>query len=215
MDITVEDVERMASCLSGARGAGSTNAVSLCNWLLRFGASSEELREEMAQWASWLSNSSPPWAAYWTTMVCRLVALDKSPGTRLVGIREIYWHLWAKLVLQKAGDQAKMACCNLQLCAGLEAGIEGTVHAVWHRWEKQLAVAREAVQGQEMKQGAGKEQEAGGYDDELPALFERMEDNKEEENNEEDNKTEVESADRAMRPDGEESKNQDTSPLIT
>jgi hypothetical protein len=136
LDITVEDVERIASRLSGAGGAGGTDAVNLRNWLLRFGASSEELREEMAQWASWLSNSSPPWAAYRATMACRLVALDKCPGTRPVGIGEIYRRLWAKLVLRKAGDQAKTVCGNLQLCAGLEAGIEGAVHAVRRRREE-------------------------------------------------------------------------------
>ena len=36
----------------------------------------------------------------------------------------------AKLVMRAAGDQAKMACVNLQLCAGLEAGIDGATHTV-------------------------------------------------------------------------------------
>ena len=35
-----------------------------------------------------------------------------------------------KIVMMTAGDQAKTACGNLQLCAGLEAGIEGAIHAV-------------------------------------------------------------------------------------
>ena len=30
----------------------------------------------------------------------------------------------AKLVMREAGDQAKTACGNLQLCAGLDAGID-------------------------------------------------------------------------------------------
>ena len=39
---------------------------------------------------------------------------------------------WAldKLVMRAAGDRAKMACGNFQLCAGLEDGIEGATHAV-------------------------------------------------------------------------------------
>eukprot|EP00957_Ditylum_brightwellii_P141607 10788013-Ditylum_brightwellii.AAC.1 len=72
-------------------------------------------------------------------MACRLVALDKCPSTRPVGIGKIFRCLWAKLVLWKAGDQAKTACGNLQLCAGLEAGIEGAVHAVRRRQEGRLA----------------------------------------------------------------------------
>ena len=39
---------------------------------------------------------------------------------------------WAltKLIMRAAGGQAKKACGNLQLCAGLEAGIQGATHAV-------------------------------------------------------------------------------------
>ena len=36
----------------------------------------------------------------------------------------------AKFVMRAAGDQAKTACVNLQLCAGLEAGIEVATHVV-------------------------------------------------------------------------------------
>ena len=42
------------------------------------------------------------------------------------------WDL-AKLVMSSAWDQVKTACGNLQLCAGLEAVIEGATHAVGKR----------------------------------------------------------------------------------
>ena len=32
--------------------------------------------------------------------------------------------------MRAAGDQAKMACGNLQMCAGLKAGIDGSTHAM-------------------------------------------------------------------------------------
>ena len=66
-------------------------------------------------------------------MACRLVALDKMPGVRHVGIGEMLLRALAKLVMREAGDQAKTACGNLQLCAGLQAGIEGSTHAVGQR----------------------------------------------------------------------------------
>ena len=56
-------------------------------------------------------------------MVCYLVALDKRSGVRLAGIGETLYRALAKLVIMLAGDQAKTACGNLQLCAGLEASI--------------------------------------------------------------------------------------------
>ena len=128
--ITQDDVEAISSRLSGAAGPGGTDAVDLANWLLRFGRESEALREEMAAWTNWLANTAPPWAAYRAMMANRLVALDKQPGTRPVGIGEVYRRLWAKCLLKAIGSQATAACGNFNLCAGLQAGIEGAVHAV-------------------------------------------------------------------------------------
>ena len=36
----------------------------------------------------------------------------------------------AKCTVKVVGDDAKVACGNVNLCAGLEAGIEGALHAV-------------------------------------------------------------------------------------
>ena len=80
-----------------------------------------------------MANSLPPWAAYRAIMACRLVVLDKRPGVRLVGIGETLHRALAKLVMRSSGDQAKAAFGNLQLCAGLEAGIEGETHAIYQR----------------------------------------------------------------------------------
>ena len=66
-------------------------------------------------------------------MACHLLALDKQPGVRPVGIGEtLHWDL-AKLIMRAARDQAKTACGNLQLCAGLDAGTEAATHAVGKR----------------------------------------------------------------------------------
>ena len=46
-----------------------------------------------------------------------------------VGIGEILQRAMVKLVLLAVGYQAKTACGNIQLCAGLEAGIEVVNHA--------------------------------------------------------------------------------------
>jgi hypothetical protein len=130
LDITAETVEKVASHLSGAAGPSGRDVVDLSNWLLHHGAESQLLRNELAAIARWLANDHPPWASYRALMACRLVALDKEPGTRPVGIGEIYRRLFAKCVLEACGSQATTACGNLNICAGLTAGIEGAVHAV-------------------------------------------------------------------------------------
>jgi hypothetical protein len=136
VEITADVVEAVASSLSGAAGPGGTDSVTLANWLLRYGEASERLRIAMANLGSWLANGHPPWAAYRALRACRLVALDKEPGTRPVGIGEMYSRLLAKCILQQVGLEATVACGSLNLCAGLKAGIEGAVHAIQSLWDE-------------------------------------------------------------------------------
>ena len=103
------------------------------NWLLCFRCASEELTVIVARMADWMANSSPTWADYSALMACCLVDLDKRPGVRPVRIGETLLRALAELVMRAAGDQAKTVCGNLQLCAGLEASIEGATHAAGKR----------------------------------------------------------------------------------
>ena len=64
-----------------------------------------------------------------------------------MGIGETLRQALAKLVMRESGDQAKTACGNLQLCAVLEARIEGATHAVGQRIlerERQIRRTEEA-----------------------------------------------------------------------
>ena len=72
-------------------------------------------------------------------MACRLIALDKRPWVRPVGIGEMLRRAIAKLVIRTAGDQAKAVCGSLQLCAGLLTGVEGVTHAVAQRQQERHA----------------------------------------------------------------------------
>ena len=56
--------------------------------------------------------------------------------------------------MSAAGDQAKTACGNIQLCAGLKAGIEGEAHAVGQRRIKRVRV------------GLSEDKEVGAFDEE-------------------------------------------------
>ena len=49
LDFMEDDVTWVASKLSGAAGALGAEAIELCNWLLCFGCSSEELRVVVAR----------------------------------------------------------------------------------------------------------------------------------------------------------------------
>ena len=74
-----------------------------------------------------MANDFSPWAATHALLANRLMALEKCPGIRPIGIGDIWGWLLANCVLKVAGANTKDACGNVQLCAGLEAGIEGAV----------------------------------------------------------------------------------------
>ena len=91
-----------------------------------------------------MANSFPPWSIHRALMACCLVALDKSPGVRPVGIGGALLQTLAKLVMRAAWDQAKTACGNIQLFAGLEASVEGSKHSICQqRLEKARSRQRE------------------------------------------------------------------------
>ena len=137
LDLNEKTVETVARRLGGGAGLGGVNSTFLKQVLLRHGNASRRLRKTMANFAEWMANSYPPWAAYRALRMGRLIALDKSPGIRPVGIGEIWSRLIAKIVLVEAGPEAKNACGVDQLCAGLEAGIEGGIHAA-NQWWKEI-----------------------------------------------------------------------------
>ena len=83
----------------------------------------------------WLANGYPPWAVYQAITSCRLVALDKCPCVRLIGIGDIMRRLVCKILLIVAGKEATRACGTYQLCSGLEAGIEGGIYHARSMWD--------------------------------------------------------------------------------
>ena len=129
IDITEDTVEQISGQLTGAAGLGGINAAGLQQWLLRFGVASHCLRRAVALLTYWIANNFLPWAATRALLDNWLMALDKCPGICPIGIGEIWRRILAKCVLKVDGANAKDACGNTQMCANLEAGIEGAVHA--------------------------------------------------------------------------------------
>ena len=92
-------------------------------------------------------------------MSCHIVALDKRPRVRPVSIGETLCRALAKLVMRAVGEQAKTACGNLRLCAGLKAGIEGATHAVVQRRVEQVLDQRGETDCEAEEEGEEPEEE--------------------------------------------------------
>ena len=90
----------------------------------------------------WLT-PPPPWAAYCTLMAYRLVQINKRPGVCTMGVGETLHHYLSKIFIREAGYQTNMTCENLQLCTGLEAGIEGSTYDVGQRRRERNKRGRE------------------------------------------------------------------------
>jgi hypothetical protein len=136
VNITEDAVEKTARKLSGGSGLGGVDSYTLKHWLLGFGRVSRALRNTVADFVSWLANDIPPWAAMRALRADRLIALEKNPGVRPVGIGETWSRLFSKTVLLLTLDEPKAACGADQLCSGLKAGIEGAIHASQVVWDQ-------------------------------------------------------------------------------
>ena len=62
-------------------------------------------------------------------LACRLIALDKNPGVRPIGVGETARRIIAKAILFVTRGDIQDAAGSLQLCAGQIAGAEAAVHA--------------------------------------------------------------------------------------
>jgi uncharacterized protein YsxB (DUF464 family) len=130
LDITSEHVENIAKKMSGSAGLSGFDSLALKNVLLMQGQASQRLRVVIAQFSQWLSNGSPPFAAFGAALANRLIAMDKFPGVCPNGIGDVWRRLVAKCVLTGAGHSATTTCGSDQLCAGLRAGTDGAIHGV-------------------------------------------------------------------------------------
>ena len=97
--------------------------VSFQHWLLRFGAASGDLGLIVGNFMEWLGNGKTPWDAYSTLMSRRIIALDKKPGIRPIGVGETWCRMMAKCLLRVTGQEAKAAYRTAQLSVRVEAGI--------------------------------------------------------------------------------------------
>ena len=98
--------------------------------MLRYGAHSDRLRDSVAALVRRLSNNIVPWEDIRALMACRLVALDKCPGVRPIGIGETLRRIMGRAVCLTTRYDLSEACGITQLCGGVRCGIEAAIHAV-------------------------------------------------------------------------------------
>ena len=116
--------------MQGGAGPGGCDASHWRDVLLRFGSSSARLHDTIAAVCHRLCNTITPWEDISALVACRLIALNKCPGVRPIGIGETLRRIIGKTICLATRIDATMVCGSDQLCAGLSSGIEGAIHAM-------------------------------------------------------------------------------------
>ena len=72
-------------------------------YLLRHGVSSARLRDAVGMLAHHLANGIVDWEGIRALMASRLIALDKCPGVRPIGVGEALWRILCKVIAWPLG----------------------------------------------------------------------------------------------------------------
>ena len=135
VNVTSGHIERVARALHGGAGPGGTNSSHWQCFLLRYGTQSAKLRGAVAELVMVMANGVVDWSMIQALLSCRLIALDKNPGVRPIGVGEVLRRLMGKVMVLCTGADVQDACGADQLCSGLRGGIEGAIHAVRDMFE--------------------------------------------------------------------------------
>ena len=114
-------------------GAGGPSRLDAYNWrrlCTSFGKASNDLCHSLAQMARRICSTHVHPDGLKPFLACRLIALDKNPGVRPIGICEVPRRIIAKAALNVIRCDVMEAVGSLQLCGGQIAGTEAAVHAV-------------------------------------------------------------------------------------
>ena len=113
----------------GAAGPSGLDAVAWRRMCTSFQRNSDDLCEALASVARRLCTRFVDPSGLTAFVACRLIALDKCPGVRPIGVGETARRVIAKAVLSVIRNDIQEAAGSLQLCAGQLSGCEAAVHS--------------------------------------------------------------------------------------
>ena len=130
-----ELIQKVALRTEGSAGPSGLDASAWRRLCTSFAHNSSNLCEALACTAKRICCSFVDLVCISSFAACRLIALDKHPGIRPIGIGEISRRIVGKAILLITRDDVQEATGALQLCAGQEAGCEAAIHVMHELFE--------------------------------------------------------------------------------
>ena len=130
VNITGQRIRQIVLRCMGLAGQSGLDASAWQRLCTSFGRCSADLCSSIAALARRLCTDHVDPAGLSSSVACRLIALDKNPGVRPMGVGEVLRRIVGKAIMTVVKDDVQRAAGANQLCAGQEAGCEAAVHAV-------------------------------------------------------------------------------------
>ena len=134
------DEDEILKAAKSTNGSGGPSLMDAKQWRRmlcsnHFKVEGKELREELAKFARKISTEVLDPKTLETYTACRLLALDKSPGSeelqvRPIGVGEVMRRIVGKTIAWCLGDDIQKAAGPLQVSSGLKGGSEAAIHSM-------------------------------------------------------------------------------------
>ena len=118
----------MALQMDGAAGPSGLDSNSWKQILTSFKSHSTNLCHTLPTLAKCLCTSLVDPSSLSSFVACHLIALDKDPGVRPVGIGETVHRIICKAIVKTIRDDIQSAAGPLQVCAGHISGCEAATY---------------------------------------------------------------------------------------
>ena len=128
--LTPKLVLRIALQCKGSAGPSGLNSDAWRRLCSSFQGASSNMCADLTNFARLLATQELNPSTLSPFLACRLIALDKRPGVRPIGVCDVARRIVAKAILQVVDRDIEEACGYLQKCSGLPAGLEAAVHAM-------------------------------------------------------------------------------------
>ncbi len=122
-------IRSIALQVKGASGPSGLEAYDWRRLCTSFQSASDSLCEALANSAKRLCSTHINHQVLSPLLACRLVALDKCPGVRPIGIGDTSRRIMSKAILRVLKGEIQEATGSKQLCTGQISGVEAAIHS--------------------------------------------------------------------------------------